>query len=104
MHRLHQVAIFNPHVHVILRGIYRQVGDIWQLTHWQVLSKHATDATFRDTLNNWYKVHGNQKKDLGGLKLVRWSEPQVDARGNVAVSQSNQQATAELFHQLTNRE
>ena len=36
----------------------------WQLTHWRV------DAGTGHGFGEWYKVHGNQKRDCAGFKVV----------------------------------
>lgn len=43
----------------------------WQLTHWRV--RHRAEAGF----GKWNRVHGNQKDDVAGFKLMLDEMPTV---------------------------
>jgi hypothetical protein len=61
----------NKTLGVTVSGKYEQRGTTyWVLTEWQVISTYEG----RTTVGDWHRVHGNQKKDLGQLKLVVTNE------------------------------
>jgi hypothetical protein len=51
-----------------VHGRYQQVGNFYFLRQWRVSFHLPTSA--RRTEGNWYRIHGNQKKDIGALRLV----------------------------------
>jgi hypothetical protein len=50
---------------VVVNGHYRLKATHWVLTEWQVISTYQG----RTTVGDWHKVHGNQRKNIGALRL-----------------------------------
>jgi hypothetical protein len=71
MYHLHRTE--NKAVGVVIEGHYEQLGDVYLLREWRVTSTYEG----RTTVGRWHRVHKNQRKDIGGLRLVRWTAPTV---------------------------
>lgn len=56
----------NKTLGIRVEGRYRRAdwGNAWILTHWRVRHKHGAE------FGEWHRVHGNQRKDCAGLKLI----------------------------------
>lgn len=46
----------------------------WVLRFWRITSTWQG----RTTVGDWHKIHGNQRKDIGVLKLLRDNPPKID--------------------------
>lgn len=57
-----------------VEGEYEPRGKMWILLRWRISYDH-TQRKGERVVGNWYKVHGNQRKDIGALKLVLDSLP-----------------------------
>lgn len=63
------VSYHGPQVgHIAVEGVYEPLGRIWVLRHWRLW----TDGS---GWGDWHRVHGNKRKDVGSLKLVRDTPP-----------------------------
>lgn len=78
---IHRYA--NPETGVVVEGRYTRVDPpesrvtYWKLTHWRLVFITPSPVT-TSPVGQWYKIHGNQKKDLGTQKLIRDAAPDAE--------------------------
>lgn len=90
--------VSNDGDRVIIEGLYQKaskVDDLWRLVGWRAYSYFNNEWTHTMAHNGWYKIHGNKKKDIGSLKLLRDSAPTAEPLPDGAYRQEDYQTLAE---------
>lgn len=82
------------------QGLYEEVRGFYVLRYWRIAFDNELAHEGR-TVGDWHRIHGNQKKAIGALKLVIDKETLITWHEQGSIRTMTSLGVAKMAHPLT---